>query len=100
MVADARSEKTGAASAVSADQPVPTTEGTSIVALVLGVIGFFVPIVPSVLAIVFGKHAYDKIQADPSLEGAQMARAGEILGWTVLGLLVAVVLVVILFVPG
>lgn len=85
---------------MSADQPVLATEGTSVVALVLGLIGFFVPIVPSVLAIIFGKHAYDKIQAEPSLKGGEMARAGEILGWTVLGLLVATVLVVILFVPG
>lgn len=58
------------------------TEGTATAALILGIAGLIIcPLVCSVLAIVFGNQAKNKIAADPSLEGEGMAKAGVILGW-------------------
>ncbi len=59
----------------------PRTEGTAVASLVLGIAGFVVcPLICSVLAIVFGAQAKNKIRQDPSLQGAGMAQAGFILG--------------------
>lgn len=61
---------------------VRRTEGTAVAALVLGIAGLVIcPLIPSILAIVFGKQAQDKIRRDPSLDGEGMAKAGVILGW-------------------
>src|SRR5438046_952154 len=57
------------------------TEGLAVASLVLGIAGFVVcPLICSVLAIVFGVQAKNKIRQDPSLQGAGMAQAGFILG--------------------
>jgi hypothetical protein len=58
------------------------TSGYAIASLVLGIVGLVaVPFVASVLAIVFGGSARRSIAADPSLDGAELARVGVILGW-------------------
>lgn len=55
--------------------------------LVLGIAGLVVcPLICSVLAVIFGNQAQGRIQADPSLEGEGMAKAGSILGWVGIGL--------------
>jgi hypothetical protein len=70
------------------------TEGLAVASLVLGIAGFVVcPLICSVLAIVFGTQAKNKIRLDPSLQGEGMAQAGFILG--IVGLAVGVVLLVI-----
>lgn len=76
------------------------TEGFAIASLVCGIVGFFgVPIVGSVLAIVFASTARKHIAQDPDLGGADMARAGMIIGWIglILGILVIVGLIVLAF---
>ena len=61
---------------------VRRTEGTAVASLVLGIAGFLpiCPLICSVLAIIFGVQAKNKIRQDPSLQGAGMAQAGFILG--------------------
>jgi hypothetical protein len=63
------------------------TESTAVASLVLGILGFVAcPVVCSILAIVFGNQARDRIRANPALEGENLAKAGIILGWVGLGL--------------
>ena len=69
------------------------TEGFAIASLVCGIVGFFgVPIVGSILAIVFASAARKRIAQDPDLGGGDLARAGMIIGW--IGLILAIVVVV------
>ena len=75
---------------------VKRTEGTAIASLVLGIAGFVVcPLILHILAIVFGNQAKRKIQANPSLEGESMAKAGVILGWIGLGITAIVGIIII-----
>jgi hypothetical protein len=77
--------------------PGPRTEGFAIASLVCGIGAFFaVPIVGSILAIAFGGVARRRIAEDPALQGADMARAGIIIGWV--GLIVVVMAIVFLIV--
>ena len=90
----------GPAAGTAAVAPAPgkRTEGFAIASLVCGIVGFFaVPIVGSVLAIVFGSVARKRIADDPDLGGTEMARAGIIIGWigVVLGLLAIVFFIVL-----
>jgi len=86
-----------AARSVVAATPGPRTEGFAIASLACGIGAFFfVPIVGSILAIVFGSIARRHIAEDPNLQGAEMARAGTIIGW--IGLVVAVLFIVFLIV--
>jgi mannose/fructose/N-acetylgalactosamine-specific phosphotransferase system component IIC len=68
------------------------TSGAAIASLVLGIVGLTVfPLIPSVLALVFGSRARDEIRADPGVSGEGLATAGVMLGWigvaiTLLGL--------------
>ena len=74
------------------------TSGNAIVSLVLGITGLFVlPLVLSVLAIVFARRAQAEIGATPGLGGRGIARAGEILGWigVAIGILTVLVLVLV-----
>lgn len=58
------------------------TSGYAIASLILGIAGFFVfPIVPSILAVVFGQKARDELRRNPSLGGEGLATAGIVLGW-------------------
>ncbi len=69
------------------------TSGYAIASLILGIVGFLVfPIVPSILAIVFGLKAREEFRRDPAVGGDGLATAGIVLGWvgltlTALGLL-------------
>lgn len=72
----------------------PRTESLAVASLVLGIAGFLVcPLVCSILAIVFGTQAKNKIRQDPSLQGAGMAQAGFVLG--IISLAVGVIVLVI-----
>ena len=73
------------------------TEGLAVASLVLGIAGFIVcPLVCSVLAIVFGTQAKNRVRQDPSLQGEGMAQAGFILGIIGLALGAVVLLIVII----
>ena len=90
----------GAGAVPVAPPPGKRTEGFAIASLVSGIVGFFgLPIVGSILAIVFASTARKRIALDPNLGGADMARAGMIIGWIglILGVLVVVFLIVIAF---
>jgi hypothetical protein len=72
-----------------AQQPYPTrrTDGQAIASLVLGIAGFTVcPLICSIIAVVLGSQARQRIADDPTLEGDGMAKAGVILGWIGIGL--------------
>ncbi|MFN8034664.1 MAG: DUF4190 domain-containing protein [Acidimicrobiia bacterium] len=81
-------------------QPVPAKPGTAVAALVLGIVSFAVFCVgpvTSVLAIVLGHQALGTIDASQGrLGGSGMARAGAILGWVFVGLMVAAAALVLL----
>jgi len=71
------------------------TEGFAIASLACGIAGFIgLPIVGSILAIVFGRAARKRIEQDSSLTGGDLARAGSIIGWV--GLVLFLVLFLIL----
>jgi hypothetical protein len=69
------------------------TSGAAIASLVLGIAGLTVfPLIPSILALVFGGRARDEMRVDPAVSGEGLATAGVILGWigvalSVIGLL-------------
>jgi hypothetical protein len=87
---------------VNVEQAAQRTSGYAIAALVLGIAGFFVfPLIPSILAVVFGTKAKDEIRANPAVGGDGIATAGVILGWvgiaiTAVGLVVVLLLVLAL----
>ncbi len=63
------------------------TEGTAVVALVLGILGITTcPLILSIPAVIVGSGARTRIRSDPTLEGESLARAGVILGWVGIGL--------------
>ena len=71
---------------------VPRTEPFAIASIVCAAANFFgVFFIGAILGIVFGKIAQKNIAQNPSLEGANLARMGIIIGWVGIGLLVAVV---------
>ena len=75
------------------------TSGYAIASLILGIAGFFVfPIVPSILAVVFGPTARDQVRREPTLGGAGLATAGIVLGWVGIALVAIVLLFVLLLV--
>lgn len=64
------------------------------ISLVMGILGFVCcPVVCSALAIYFASQANKEIALDPSLDGASMAKAGQILG--IVGLVLTAIAVVI-----
>jgi hypothetical protein len=64
------------------------TSGLAIASMVLGIL--FLYGVGAILAIIFGHVAMSQMKSDPQLGGRRMAKAGLILGYCWLGLLVAV----------
>ena len=63
------------------------TDGQAIASLVLGIVGLMMcPLIPSIIAVIIGKQAKDRLAADPSLQGEELARVGVILGWIGIGL--------------
>jgi hypothetical protein len=86
-----------AAGTVAVASPTRRTEGFAIASLVCAISGLFaVPIVGGILAIVFGTTARRRIAQDPTLGGAEMARAGIIVGW--IGVVVTLLAVLFLIV--
>jgi hypothetical protein len=78
---------------------VRRTEGLAVASLVLGIAGFVVcPLICSVLAVIFGQQAKNKIRMDPSLQGEGMAQAGFILG--IIGLAVGVIVLIIVVIAA
>jgi len=78
---------------------VRRTEGTATASLVLGIAGIvFCPLICSVLAIIFGVQAKNKIRQDPSLQGAGMAQAGFILG--IIGAVIAGIGIIVLIIAA
>jgi hypothetical protein len=72
---------------VSVEQAAQRTNGYAIASLVLGIAGLFVfPVIPSILAIVFGHKARDEIRRSPGMTGDGLALAGLILGWLAIAL--------------
>ncbi|HEV8451763.1 MAG TPA: DUF4190 domain-containing protein [Gaiellales bacterium] len=77
------------------------TSGKAIASLVLGIGGFVIlPVVLSILAIVFGRSAKREIAERPGLGGAGLATAGIVLGWIGVALTVLAVLLVLLLVAA
>ena len=75
------------------------TSGYAIASLILGIAGFFVfPIVPSILAVVFGQKAREELRREPTLGGDGLATAGIVLGWVGIALVAIVLLFVLLLV--
>lgn len=65
----------------NAGAPVRRTSGMAIASLVLGVLGLmFIPVIGSILAIVFGAVAMKQIDRDPGLDGRGLAIAGLVMG--------------------
>lgn len=70
--------------------PVPTSR-LAVLSLVMGILGFFIPVFGSLVAVVAGHVAIGEInRSRGALEGRALAKVGLILGysWIVLGLLV------------
>jgi hypothetical protein len=62
--------------------PPRRTDGQAIASLILGIVGLTMcPLIPSIIAVVIGNQAKARLDADPSLQGAELARVGVILGW-------------------
>jgi hypothetical protein len=63
------------------------TSGMAVASLVMGILGWTVlPLLGSILAIVFGYSARNEIRQRPGeLEGEGMAMAGLVLGWLMVG---------------
>lgn len=57
------------------------TNGKSVASLALGVVGFVVPLVPSILAVVLGHAARNDLRMDHTQKGDGLALTGMILGW-------------------
>lgn len=73
----------------------------AIASLACAVASFIViPIVGSILGVIFGRIALDRIAANPELGGEEMARAGVIVGWVGIALIGAVLVVVLMFVAA
>jgi hypothetical protein len=70
---------------VTVENAAQRTSGYAIASLILGIAGFIVffvfPIVPSILAVVFGQKARDELRRDSTLGGEGLATAGIVLGW-------------------
>lgn len=81
--------------------PSPPVEGNAIASLILGIAGLIMcPLVPSILAVVYGRKSQEKLRASPHLQGEGMAKAGIVLGWVgiaVVGLGLVVALIVVSF---
>ena len=72
--------------------------GYAIAALVLGIVGIAgIPLVPSILALVFGYKAREEIDRSGGVEqGRGLAVAGIVLGWVGVGLVALVTVVAII----
>jgi hypothetical protein len=84
---------------VTVENAAQRTSGYAIASLILGIAGFFVfPIVPSILAVVFGQKAREELRREPTLGGEGLATAGIVLGWVGIALVAIGLLFVLLLV--
>ena len=84
---------------MTVENAAPRTSGYAIASLILGIAGFVVfPIVPSILAVVFGLKAREEFRRDPAVAGDGLATAGIVLGWVGIALLAIVLVFVLLLV--
>ena len=83
--------------AVSLQHAAQRTSGNAIAALVLRIAGFIFPLVPSILAVVFGRKAQEEIRRGAAI-GDGPATAGVILGWVGIGVWAAGALLAVLLV--
>ncbi|MDQ4018676.1 MAG: DUF4190 domain-containing protein [Actinomycetota bacterium] len=91
METDGSSQPTAAAAR-------PRTSGAAIASLVLGILGLFaIPLITSLAAIVLGRRAQREIAESPGLSGEGLAKAGVILGWIGVALMVAGIIIGVLF---
>ncbi len=82
---------------MSLEEAVHRTSGYAIASLVLGIAGLtFFPLVPSILAVVFGNKARVEIQSGAA-RGDGLATAGVVLGWVGIGIAIVGFLFVLLF---
>ncbi len=83
----------GGASVGSVMASVDRTEPFAIASIVCAVANFLGGfLIGAILAIIFGKIAQNNIAANPALGGAGLARAGIIVGWVGVGIVVAFLL--------
>jgi hypothetical protein len=78
-------------------------EGFAVASLLCGLGAFFIiPVVGSILAIVFGHIGTARVLADPTFRGKELARAGIIIGWVgiVLAVIAALLIIFFLFIIG
>ncbi len=91
METDGSSQPTAAAAR-------PRTSGAAIASLVLGILGLFaIPLITSLGAIFLGRRAQREIAESPGLSGEGLAKAGVILGWIGVALMVAGIIIGVLF---
>ena len=77
----------------------PPNSGKAVTALVLGILGIVVCQVLGVAAIIVGKQANDEIAASGGrLGGDGLAKAGIILGWVAVALLIVTAVILFLLV--
>ena len=78
------------------EQAIDRTSGYAIASLVLGIAGLvFFPLVPSILAVVFGNKAREEIRRGEA-RGDGLAIAGVILGWVGIGVIALGILILLL----
>jgi hypothetical protein len=83
---------------VTVENAAQRTSGYAIASLILGIAGFFVfPVVPSILAIVFGLKAREELRRNPAVGGEGLATAGIVLGWVGIALTAIGLLFLLLF---
>ncbi len=91
METDGSSQPTAAAAR-------PRTSGAAIASLVLGILGLCaIPLITSLAAILLGRRAQREIAESPGLSGEGLAKAGVILGWIGVALMVAGIIIGVLF---
>ena len=67
--------------------PPRRTDGQAVASLALGIAGLVIcPFIPSIIAVVLGTQALQRLRVDPTVEGESLARAGVILGWVGIGI--------------
>ncbi|MGH9005807.1 MAG: DUF4190 domain-containing protein [Acidimicrobiia bacterium] len=80
---------------------VSRTDGYAIASVACAAAAFFGAfIVGSIAGIVVGKMAQSRIAADPTLQGAELAKAGIILGWVGLAVGALFLMTVLTFFSG
>ena len=76
--------------------PPPETNGLAVASLVCGILGVvfpFIPLIPSVLAVIFAGRGKRQIDSSGGLQtGRGLAVAGQVLGWVGIALVLVAIL--------